>query len=398
MAGDRCGGRAIGRQQAQSSDFADGRGAHNYELGPAAGAPPPWRLCLAATIYVAEGDPGELVAVAADGRLDEHLLALYIPATAALYGNRYSGTQTVRWLRALAHHLADQVSDSSSGSDPSQAAVAQLPATDIVLIRLWPMAGSRRVRWHDRTLTGGFFLLLLAAALAARTRADVIGNLVFAAGSAVLSAGTKDVREPKVMNWRRLSFSTTARVVAIFLFVNGVLSVVDGSLGASTRGFARGALGGPRGIMSAHILLLIAYTVALTLVVALFFLASGPAPSSMRSGAALRRDVLRESVIAVVIGVGTGVGVAAVDGAVGGWLVGVAFALWIVLEVGLTETGPARRYFVFVLCARARGLTPFRLAAFLDWATQAGLLRMSGSAYQFRHRELQDWLAAESGD
>ncbi|GAB7109696.1 hypothetical protein JCM4814A_80110 [Streptomyces phaeofaciens JCM 4814] len=52
----------------------------------------------------------------------------------------------------------------------------------------------------------------------------------------------------------------------------------------------------------------------------------------------------------------------------------------------------AWRYMVFLLCARGR--VPFRLARFLDWSCDAGLMRYSGPAYQFRHRELQLWLAA----
>ncbi|WP_406432946.1 hypothetical protein [Streptomyces sp. NBC_01589] len=50
----------------------------------------------------------------------------------------------------------------------------------------------------------------------------------------------------------------------------------------------------------------------------------------------------------------------------------------------------ARRYGAFLLGSRGR--LPFRLARFLDWAVTAGLLRYSGPAYQFRHRELQQWL------
>jgi hypothetical protein len=42
--------------------------------------------------------------------------------------------------------------------------------------------------------------------------------------------------------------------------------------------------------------------------------------------------------------------------------------------------------------AAARGLLPLRLWALLDWACEARLLRISGATYQFRHRELQDFL------
>ena len=41
----------------------------------------------------------------------------------------------------------------------------------------------------------------------------------------------------------------------------------------------------------------------------------------------------------------------------------------------------------------SRQLLPFRLMRFLDHAHQLGLLRVVGSAYQFRHAELQDHLA-----
>ncbi|MFF0216111.1 hypothetical protein [Streptomyces vinaceus] len=53
-------------------------------------------------------------------------------------------------------------------------------------------------------------------------------------------------------------------------------------------------------------------------------------------------------------------------------------------------TGAGRRYLVFLFCAH--GILPWRLGRFLRWSHEAGLLRVSGSAYQFRHRELQEWL------
>ena len=39
-----------------------------------------------------------------------------------------------------------------------------------------------------------------------------------------------------------------------------------------------------------------------------------------------------------------------------------------------------------------------RFGAFLDWAHDAGLLRVSGVAYQFRHRQLQEWLALSANE
>ncbi|MEV0151402.1 MULTISPECIES: NACHT domain-containing protein [unclassified Nonomuraea] len=50
------------------------------------------------------------------------------------------------------------------------------------------------------------------------------------------------------------------------------------------------------------------------------------------------------------------------------------------------------RTMIGVAVAAARGLLPLRLWTFLDWACEARLLRVSGATYQFRHRELQDFL------
>ncbi|WP_171074228.1 NACHT domain-containing protein [Nonomuraea basaltis] len=50
------------------------------------------------------------------------------------------------------------------------------------------------------------------------------------------------------------------------------------------------------------------------------------------------------------------------------------------------------RTMIGLVVAAKRGLLPLRLWTFLDWACEARLLRVSGATYQFRHRELQDFL------
>jgi hypothetical protein len=47
---------------------------------------------------------------------------------------------------------------------------------------------------------------------------------------------------------------------------------------------------------------------------------------------------------------------------------------------------------------RRRGRLPLRLARFLDWAHHAGLLRVAGNSYQFRHIEFQRWLVRDGGE
>ncbi|MGW6534102.1 NACHT domain-containing protein [Streptomyces venezuelae] len=53
--------------------------------------------------------------------------------------------------------------------------------------------------------------------------------------------------------------------------------------------------------------------------------------------------------------------------------------------------GPAI-YALLTLTAHLLGRTPLTPDAFLAWAYHAGLLRIVGGAYQFRHSELQEWL------
>lgn len=65
-------------------------------------------------------------------------------------------------------------------------------------------------------------------------------------------------------------------------------------------------------------------------------------------------------------------------------------ALGFAVELAGGPTGV--RYGLLLICTRGR--LPWFLGRFLDWCYSANLIRVSGIAYQFRHRELQDYLAA----
>ncbi|MEU7856943.1 NACHT domain-containing protein [Nonomuraea sp. NPDC049141] len=56
------------------------------------------------------------------------------------------------------------------------------------------------------------------------------------------------------------------------------------------------------------------------------------------------------------------------------------------------------RTMIGLIVSAARGVLPLRLWTFLDWACEARLLRVSGATYQFRHRELQDFLTPQEDD
>jgi len=56
------------------------------------------------------------------------------------------------------------------------------------------------------------------------------------------------------------------------------------------------------------------------------------------------------------------------------------------------------RYVIAMTIMKVRGDLPWRLGAFLDWAYLAGLMRISGVGYQFRHRQLREWFARDGLD
>jgi hypothetical protein len=62
------------------------------------------------------------------------------------------------------------------------------------------------------------------------------------------------------------------------------------------------------------------------------------------------------------------------------------------LTFAMVISGTATRYSIAVTAMSLKGQLPFRLKQFLSWSVEAGLLREAGTAYQFRHIELQRWL------
>ncbi len=82
-------------------------------------------------------------------------------------------------------------------------------------------------------------------------------------------------------------------------------------------------------------------------------------------------------------------------GLAAGLAVGLAFGLAVGLAAGLAVW---LRYLIGCWLARRQGMLPRRVGQFLDWAYSASLLRMSATAIQFRHRELQAWLIPRPQD
>ncbi|MGW2827379.1 NACHT domain-containing protein [Streptomyces sp. NPDC001443] len=327
----------------------------------------PWRLCLAATVYHREGDPSELLAQSTPAKLDDYLLARYIPAAVSAAPNprRYRAGEVDRWLRQLAVHLTNP-----------QPVTAGTPAstsgTDLTLHRLWPLAGRSRVRTADALLATLTVLLALPLTVAKGALTGYSAAVaLFAVLAGFLALGT---HSPRHLNWNRLRTAVGRKTVLVSLSTGlGIgLTIVP------TAGLAVGL---PVGLL-------------IGVAISLAFGLQGEPTTAASPRATIRGDFVYGLVL-IVAG-------AIVGGLLGGppgqppdsLADGLACALSAGLAFGLTRgLSAARRYTVFLLCSRRR--LPFRLARFLDWAASAGLLRYSGPSYQYRHRELQQWLARQ---
>ena len=111
---------------------------------------------------------------------------------------------------------------------------------------------------------------------------------------------------------------------------------------------------------------------------------------------ALAQELVAGLVAGLVSGLAIGLGVGLLAGLVfvraGGLVFGLAFGLTAGLSVGLRISVAWGRYIIGRAASTAQRCLPPRLSSFLTWACDSGLLRVSGATYQFRHRELQDWL------
>jgi hypothetical protein len=345
----------------------------------------PWRLTLALSTFREVGDPADLLPthIPAGVRVDEYqkhvdnlLLGGYVPAAVHLHdpSGRYTVQQVQRWLTGVADGLAWQAKNHRSASDIRldqwwQPASRQLSRfIHCVLAALpglaWIIAGGFT---NDAVLVGGAVLLLL----------------VPIAGTGTLARVRLRVRRvTKLITDRR--YLTAAAFVSAFGIAVGIAVRYPNypvwCLCCVWTGLAIGLLikagnnafqaAGPLDIIQAdgRAGIIAASTVGL-FSAAFYVLVS---PHVARASLPVTAGFCVSIVLVLVLAGGPAVGMH-----------------------GLAITASTwTRYHIAVVIAAFRGKSPLKFGAFLDWAQQAGLLRVSGVAYQFRHRQLQDWLTS----
>lgn len=409
----------------------------------------PWLLTLASTIALAEGSPRMLArfvgAAAHDGgtSLEEQLLEHCVPSLTRLHpvgnGRYYDGAHVQLWCSRLARFLKDSGGRTIAGHVVS--------GTDIVLHQLWPLGGMRKPRLVTAALTVALWLPLLGTATASFA---IRGYLPFPGIWALLIAvvppamaawgGLGYWLQPRQIVVRRLLTANGAKRFGLSLML-GCLLAVSGAVAFSPQfgvayatgfvlvcgfglpmsvrwdihleatlstallvalalGAGAGALGSTRGMSAGLLAGLAAGAVALFVSVRFGIRLArrqggglpDDEPGTPGPLTALRGDLMAGNIAGVIAG-----GVAFVIAWQAPWL---ALPLPLAILLGAAAflaAGPgfvaetSRRYLAMLLVTRRR--LPWRLGRFLDWASQAGILRTAATAYQFRHSRLQHWLA-----
>ncbi|WP_327745310.1 trypsin-like serine protease [Streptomyces europaeiscabiei] len=368
----------------------------------------PWKLTLAewaaASHHVA---PAHLIAQdTSDADVEEKLLASFVPSVHGYHSVHTSGTsgkspqQTMSWLTVLAHHL-----------EHSRGTVHGVPLSgrEVVLARIWPVAGTWRVRIaHLIVHTVPLFFLSLACVIAAVSGPGHAGDFFTALWHGHWPAMT-DVTRVR-LNWA-LGLSSALLLAGAYFALRywPWMPPTHWPLLAFAQRRTQGLRNrtGPRRIVSG---LEIGSAIGLGLGMAVMLVfgwvpgvAAGVIVGTlfgwfMEAKVGLDRtlsgnfnpeffwalDVLGAAVFASI-------GALVFPLLDYSWAIGLAFGgcFGFVLAFGFFLV-PWLRYITAMTLARKK--LPWRLAAFLDWARKAGLMTISGVGFQFRHQELQEWI------
>ncbi|MBW8795946.1 MAG: hypothetical protein JF597_20830 [Streptomyces sp.] len=350
----------------------------------------PWRLSLATTVYRGGVDPAELLTCRDEADADRLLLARFIPASVDAMPRRgYEAHHTSLWLTRLAEHLLQQCRQGGS-------------ATDINLHQLSSMAGPRLLNSLHYvlgvSLAESVYLLTCL-----RARSWDVRDLVLAAGAQLfilLLPGGRCMADERPMEltlgrlWTRTASAeprdTIGKNFGYGLAFGGlmglplllVLGTANLLLGPPPAWWFAPALYGG-GVLASGLF----FAVAISLGTA----AARGIDYADTADAVRPRDPLRRDAVLTLASLVTCVALVLL-------LPYPATAFAVSLATVFIASQATVRYLLVLGVCAARKRLPFRLARFLDWAHHAGLLRVAGRSYQFRHIEFQRWLVRDSSE
>jgi hypothetical protein len=332
----------------------------------------PLRLFLTITAYRHHHSaPDELTRFDTAEQLDDHLFGLLIPAVLDQHplpsaGQDPAGAVT-RWLTTLAHHLTWKA---EHGGSP----------TDLELDLLWLAAGSRAPRYAPATLITVTITTLLTTTflILDSSLVGVWSVLLLVSFVMMVVYVAKASSRPRVA-LRRLDLGAL-RLSSVRHYLGRLL--VHGL----AVGFANGIVNGVViGLVNRFVVgFVIGFVIGFGYVLGNAFVTRSSAID--RPTRLVRQGIAHNLTKVVGVGLTYGLAVGIAVGPAVGVTGGVVYGLI------LRADSPWPRYLFVTLILARRGDLPRRPAIFLDWAYEAGLVRLSGIAVQFRHREFQTWL------
>jgi hypothetical protein len=253
-----------------------------------------------------------------------------------------------------------------------------MPATDIRLDEWWRTAGPWTARIIHVSVSAIPALLLVAVGLTSGATVLAFNGVMLVLFAAAVAA--RDPSANRLRSWRLLTPRQFTRLI-LYLTI-GLAAGVGAWCVVLFTGVSAGSLAATDEAVFLP-------GTGLLIGLAAWLVAASRDTAPRRVGP---RDIIREDGrYGFMIGLASGV--------VFGLLYGIQFGLYyglIGVFVGITFVfafGSAwTRYQISTVIQAIRRRGPVRFGEFLDWAQSAGLLRVSGVAYQFRHRLLQDWL------
>ncbi|MFG2293439.1 NACHT domain-containing protein [Streptomyces sp. NPDC048603] len=346
----------------------------------------PWRMALLTTGYTERVDyrparlPGALLAMPAHA-VPDHLLGLYVRAATRAHNlrpgpgrrRRRDPEKVETALTVLARHLRN------GGRDPEERRPGDevVAETDLVLHRLWPI-GRFQVALGEVVLFSLPFVIGIVVADRLGFTIPQGSPLAFVVAFFLMSDLPQLVMNrrrrqpvPRRLHWRRLV--DPGYVGAGLLGVLGFGLYVWDQLGDRPLLVTAVTLG---------------YVAPVPVLLAGRHIADHPQATLTGPRDPLRAELRYALVLAATGSLAGGAFAAQFLADARGF----GYGAVIVAPLVLGLAAPAwRRHLAFK--GSMSGELPLRLGGFLDWCCEAGLMRVEGFAYQFRHRELQDWLA-----
>jgi hypothetical protein len=351
----------------------------------------PWLLTLTVS-HLRHGSPTatrQLLSAEDDHAAQEALFEALIPTAIEGTVNKgpprhYTAAKVEFWLKRLAEHSEQQLTHGRG--------------TEIRMHDLWRMAGARAPHLVH-ALTVGLASVLTVGLAFGLWFGPVVG-LVFGlivGLSCGLRVGLTDYSPPPrrlVLGTSRIRLTAMLRVGLPFGLATGLAVGLIVGLAALGVGFTYRLAGGLTYGLAAGL------PAGLTAGLVFGLVARDLTPSNPRH--VIRDDALAGLTVALTVALAFGLALGILFGLRLGFtagltygpMFGLPFGLPFGLTAGLMAAQASGRYSSATLLMTSQGTFTRRPAVFLDWAHHAGLLRVTGAVYQFRHDTYRRWLIA----